>query len=281
MTKKELTTRTPNRKYSSSILMSILVLPFLLLPVAVSAESVAISVAPGKAAPTWTVGMTGGFTNTFQMVLGGTYGKGIDNQDSLTTSVNSAFVNGDRVSAFGWGTTDIPSRTLNWRAGLLYKVPLLHQKNHTLSITGGGERWILPLVGPGTKDWLITGNLTYGTRIKKIPVYVSEDSYSLIKSNMPTGSALYSQIYTQHQLLQHRGIQLGLREGPAYTYSWGFYGRCGNRVVRYGGALVASWKGNTLEAGYRKQFGLQDGIPNNNYWSVLFTKQFSGHFRPE
>jgi len=127
----------------------------------------------------------------------------------------------------------------------------------------------------------VTGNLTYGTSVKRIPVFISEDSYSLVKSNLPTGSALYSQIYTQQLLAKRRGFHIAMREGPAYTYSWGLYGLSGSRVVRYGGALIWSWKGTTLETAYRKQFGLQDGIPNNGYWSVLLTRQFTGVFHAE
>jgi hypothetical protein len=100
-----------------------------------------------------------------------------------------------------------------------------------------------------------------------------------LRSTLPTGSALYSQVYTQHVLLERRGFQLALREGPANSYSWGLYGIEGNRVVRYGGSLIATWKGTRFEAGYRKQFGLQDGIPNNGYWSFLLTRQVTKAFR--
>jgi hypothetical protein len=137
------------------------------------------------------------------------------------------------------------------------------------------------MVGHGTKDWFAIGNMTYGTSVRRIPVFVSADSYSLVKSNLPTGSALYSQIYTQQPLLNRHGLHLALRQGPAYTYSWGLYGASGNRVVRYGAVLISSWKGSTLETGYRQQFGLQDKIPNNRYWSILLARQFGGAFHHE
>jgi hypothetical protein len=224
--------------------------------------------------------MTGGYTNTFQMILGDTFGRGRDLQDKLTVSVNNAWLTGDSVSVFGWSTTDISSGTPNRQFGLVYKVPLL-QRSHPLSLTIGGQRWLLPLVATRTNGWFITGNLTYAASRRRIPVFISEDSYSLVKSNLPTGSAVYSQIYTENRLIDHRGVRLALREGPAYTYSWGLYGLSGNRVVRYGGVLAASQKSITLEAGYRKQFGLQDGIPNNGYWSVLLTKSFAGPLHRE
>jgi len=257
----------------------ILSLSLLLVSLAVPAQRAPVPRAEGRPEPAWSVTMTGGFTNTFQLILGGTFGTGPDFQNKLTAGVNNAFLKGDSVSTFGWSTTDVPSATPNWQAGLVYKLPLLRRNNHSLSVTGSGQRWILPLVGRGTKDWFVMGNMTYGTSVGRIPVFVSADSYSLVKSNLPKGSAVYSQIYTQQPLLNRHGLHLALREGPAYTYSWGLYGASGNRVVRYGAALISSWKGAALEAGYRQQFGLQDKIPNNRYWSILLTRQFGGTFR--
>jgi hypothetical protein len=243
-------------------------------------QSVLTSARQGKPDPTWSVTLTGGYANTFQLILGSKFGKGPDFQNKMVAGVNNPFLRGDSLSAFGWSTTDIPSATPNWQAGLLYKLPLLQRENHSLFLTASGQRWILPMVGPGTKDWFVIENLLYGTSVKRIPLFVSEDAYTLVKSNLPTGSALYSQIYTQQPLFKHHGLRLGLREGPAYTYSWGLYGCSGNRVLRYSGALIASWKGASLETSYRKQFGLQDEIPNNGFWSVLLTRQFSGPFHP-
>lgn len=270
-----------NRETARHMSKCILLLGALCLTAACYAETNPSTKQEGRVAPTWSLALTGGFANTFQMTLGGTYGAGPAFQNRLTAGVNNAFLKGDSLSTFGWSTTDIPSATPNWMAGLLYKAPLLRGKNHSLSLTGGGQRWILPEVGHRTKDWVVTGNLTYGTTVKRIPVFISEDSYSLVKSNMPTGSELYTQIYADHPLMNRHGLRMALREGPAYTYSWGFYGCIGSRVMRYSGALISSWKGTTLEAGYRQQFGLQDKIPNNRYWSFLFTRQFGGSFHHE
>jgi hypothetical protein len=270
-----------NRETARHMSKCILLLGALCLTAACYAETNPSTKQEGRTAPTWSLAVTGGFTNTFQLILGGTYGAGPDFQNRLTAGVNDVFLKGDTLSTFGWSTTDIPSASPNWQAGLMYKLPLLRRKNHSLALTGSGQRWILPMVGKGTKDWFVIGNLTYGTSVKRIPVFVSGDSYSLVKSNLPTGHALYTQIYTQQPLLNHRGFRLALREGPAYTYSWGLYGASGSRVMRYSGALISSWKGTTLEASYRQQFGLQDKIPNNRYWSFLFTRQFGGAFHHE
>jgi hypothetical protein len=257
----------------------LLFLGALLVPACLCAQVSLNPKAEEKPAPSWTLTATGGWTNTFQLILGGTFGTGTDVQDKLTGSVNNAFLSGDAVSYFGWSTTDFPSATPNYQTGLLYKAPIVRRKRQGFTVTVGGQRWILPLVKQGTKDWFFTGNATYNALIKRVPVFVSEDSYSLLKSNLPTGSALYSQIYTQHVVWKGHGLELGLKQGPAYTYSWGLYGANGSRVVRYGGAMVTRWKGMTLESGYRRQFGLQDKIPDNGYWSVLLTRSMSGHFR--
>jgi hypothetical protein len=86
----------------------------------------------------------------------------------------------------------------DWQAGLVYKTCLLQRKSHTLEISGGLQRWVLPNVRTGAKDWLLSGNLLYGTKVKRVPIFVSEDSWSLLKSTLPKGSGIYTQIYTQH-----------------------------------------------------------------------------------
>jgi hypothetical protein len=250
-------------------------LSFLYLPVIIQAQTRGDQ----TFAPGWTVSLTGGFASTFQMTLGGTYGAGPDFQNKLTAGLNNVFQDGDNLSIFGWSTTDLRSAAPNWQSGVLYKMPLLHRRRQLLTLTSGAQRWVLPIVKTGAKDWLLSNNLTYTTAVKRIPIVVSEDVWSLLKSTLLTGSEVYTQIYTQHVLLRREGFQLSLRQGPSHTYSWGFYGAEGNRVVRYGGSLVATWKGTTLEAGYRQQFALQDRIPNNRCWSFLLTRQITKSFR--
>jgi hypothetical protein len=239
-----------------------------------------VSAALGGTAPvrTWTVALQGGFTNTFQLVLGGTFGKGADWQNRLTLSLNNLWREGDSLSAFGWSTTDLPTATPNWQAGMMYKNRIFKTKRHSLVLGGGGQRWVLPSVKTGAKDWLLAGNLVYTTSIGRVPITVTQDSWSLLRSTLPTGSALYTQVNTQHTLLKREGLQLALRHGPHYTYAWGFYGAQGNRVVRYAATLVATWKGTTFEGGCRQQFGLQNGIRNNRYWSILVTRQLTSPF---
>src|SRR5689334_10788156 len=104
---------------------------------------------------TLTVGVTTGLADTLQLVLGGTFGVGPNWQDKLSASLNHALRNGDSLTVFGWSATDLPSMTPNWQAGLLYKVPLLRRKQHSWSVTGGLQRWVLPMVRTGAKDWLL------------------------------------------------------------------------------------------------------------------------------
>jgi hypothetical protein len=246
----------------------------LLLPAVIAGEQASNTDASPEPVRTWTVGLQGGITNTFQLVLGGTFGKGSDWQNRLTVSLNNLWRDGDSLSMFGWSTTDIPTATANWQAGMLYKHRLVKTKRQTLVLGGGVQRWLLPSVKSGAQDWLLSGSFNYTTTVKRLPVSISQDSWSLLRSTLPTGSGLYTQINTQHTLLTREGFKLALRHGPHYTYAWGFYGAQGNRVVRYAATLVATWKGTMIEGGCRQQFGLQDGIPNNRYWSLLVSRQF-------
>lgn len=225
-----------------------------------------------RPSPSLSVDLTAGAASTFQLPLGGSFGDGPAIQDTLTASLNSIFQDGDALSVFGWSTTDVPSSTPNWQAGAIYSMRLLRRGRHSLTLSAGAQRWVLPSVGSGAKDWLTSENLTYGTRAGGVSLFVSETSWSLLKSTLPTGSAVYTQVYAQHRLVNRRGFQLLLREGPAHSYSWDFYGLQGNCAFHYGGWLVAVWKGNSFSAGYRRQFGLQDSVPNSNYWEFSLTR---------
>ncbi|HUA82404.1 MAG TPA: hypothetical protein VMB85_00995 [Bryobacteraceae bacterium] len=221
----------------------------------------------------FTVNLNAGMASTFQMPLGGSFGAGPDVTETLTASLNHAFLNGDSLSVFGWDSVDLPSPRPDWQSGLSYAAPLLRRGRQSLTLEVGVQRWLLPNVVTGAKDWLFSGNLTYGTKVKNIPLYISESSWSLVKSTLPTGSAIYTQVYTQHRLLKRRDFELLLRQGPAHSYSWGFYGLQGNCVLHYAGSVAAVWKGNTLSAEYRQQFGLQDKVPNAHYWEFSWSRQ--------
>jgi hypothetical protein len=264
----------------AGFMFSRIVVCFSLFTAAALAGDVAVNAVATPDPPrTWTVSLQGGFANSLQLMLGGTYGEGPFWQNRLTLSMNNALTKGDTVSLFGWSTTDLPSVTPNWQTGMLYRTRLVHRRNHTLYLGGGVQRWILPQVKTGAQDWLISGSLNYTTAIGRLPIIVNQDSLSLLRSTLPTGSLLYTQILTQHALLKRDGFQMLVRHGVHHGYGWGFYGGEGNRVVRYSAALVMSWKNTTIEAGCRQQFGLQDKVPYNRYWTFLITRQFTGPFR--
>ena len=231
-----------------------------------------------KPATAWTAALQGGLADTYQLALGGTFGEGPYLQNRLTVGANNLFRDGDNLSFFGWSTTDLPTHTANWQAGVTYKDRIFRKGRHSVVMGGGVQRWLLPSVKTGANDWLAAGTLTYTTRAKHLPITVSEDSLTLLTSTLPTGSLLYTQIQTEHPLLRRGGYRLSLRHGVAHAYGWGFWGASGNRVVRYGATVVLAWKNTSIEAGCRQQFGLQDRIPYNRYWTFLITRQVTGLF---
>ena len=136
------------------------------------------------------------------------------------------------------------------------------------------KRQRLPSVKTGANDWLTHESLTFLSRLGSLPITVTSDSWSLLKSPLPTGTVLHTQVWLQHRLLKREAFEISFRHGPAHTYSWGFYGAQGNRVIRYQTMLGLAWKGATLEGGYRQQFGLQPGIPDNSYWQFAVSRTF-------
>jgi len=231
------------------------------------------------AAPAWSVSVQGGYTNTFQLMLGGAFGEGPDVQNKLTAGATNLLRHGDSLSFYGASSTDLPSATPEWQAGFSYKERLWHKGRHSIAAGGGVQRWVFPLVKTGSNDWLATGTLNYTASVHHVSVSVTGDSFSLLASTLPTGSLLYTQIQAQHPLLTRRRYQLSLRHGPMHTYAWGFWGAQGNRIVRYGATLAWTWdKNTTVEFGCRQQFGLQDKIPYNRFWTVLISRQLTGRF---
>ena len=48
--------------------------------------------------PAWTVSLQGGYANTFQLMLGGTFGHGPDIQNRLTASISNLVRSGDSLT---------------------------------------------------------------------------------------------------------------------------------------------------------------------------------------
>jgi hypothetical protein len=213
--------------------------------------------------------------DTFQLTLGGMFGEGPAWQSKVTTGVANLWTAGDSLSAYGWNSFDTRSHINSYQYGVGYKRPVWRQGARSLTLGSGFQRWLFPTVKTGAKDLLIPGNLIYTDKVGKVGLLVTSDSWTLVKSTLPTGSLLHTQVWARHTLLKRNGYTVELRHGPAHTYSWNFYGTQGNRVFRYQSMLLVTKGAYTLDGGFRKQAGLQDGIQNNNYWQFSLTRTFT------
>ena len=241
---------------------------------------IAVAAAPlaaqNKPDAVWTTSVQTGFADTFQLTLGGMFGDGPAWQNKVTSGINNMFRTGDSFSLYGWNSLDTPSHINNWQAGFGYKLPVLKKGRHSLVLGSGLQRWLFPRVKTGAKDWLIPGTLAYSAGLSnRMSFLVTDDSWTLLKSTLPLGSLLHTQTWLQYDLVKRERLKISFKNGPAHTYSWNFYGTNGNRVVRYQTMLTIAYKNTTIEGGYRKQWGLQDGIADNKFWQFAVTRTFS------
>jgi hypothetical protein len=224
----------------------------------------------------WTTTVQTGMTDTFQLFNGGTFGNGPNWQNRVTTGIGNLVAKGDALSVYGWDTLDVRTNRYNWQAGLGYKRPVWKRGGRTITLGSGVQRWLFPSVKCGTNDWLIPGNLAYQDAFsKRTTLLMTSDSLTLLKSTLPTGTLLHSQAWLQTKLIKRESVEVTFRHGPAHTYSWNFYGANGNRVFRYQTMLAISHGPYTLEGGYRKQWALQPGIPQNGYWQFTISRTMS------
>lgn len=238
-------------------------------------QRVSPDVAPSaRPARTWTASLQTGFADTFQLTLGGTFGEGPAWQNRVSVALNNAFRAADSITLSGWNTHDTPSAHNDWTAYICYRARVLNRRNHVLLLGAGVERWRFPSVRTGTQDWLTAYNAAYTTRAAKLPVTVQSNAWTLLQSDLPKGSLVHTQVWLDHPIVKTDAARLTFRHGPQHTYSWNFYGTNGNRIVRYATALVLTSRNYALECGYRQQFGLQPGIPDNRYWNVMLTRSF-------
>lgn len=215
-----------------------------------------------------------GFASTFQLTLGGYFGDGPAWQNRVTVTVGEAFRKGDSITLSGWNTHDTPSHVNSWLAGVSYRTRVISKPGHTLHLSAGLQRWRFPTVKTGAQDWLGAWQLQYQTKVKSLPVLLTQESWTLFHSPLQKGTLLFTQLYTEHPLVKRDNWKLTLRHGPQHTYSWDFYGTKDHRVVRYAGFLLLSRSKTTLEMGFRQQLGLQPRIPNNRFWHVLVSRTF-------
>jgi len=223
----------------------------------------------------WVTTAQTGLADTFQMTLGGQFGEGPAWQSKLTTGIINVIRSGDQFWAFGSDSHDVRDHANDWMAGFGYKVPVWRKKQQSLVLNTSLQRWVFPNVKTGAKDWLIVGNLAYATKFGKTGFSAQTESYSLLKSTLPMGSAIYNQVFLHHNLFKRDDFNIQLRHGPAHTYAWDIYGTKDNRIFRYQAIVSLNWKSTTLEGGFRKQVGLQDPIPHNQYWHFTLMRSFT------
>ena len=247
---------------------------FFLCLFAVEAASAQSDPAP-KPDVHWVTSLQSGFADTFQLTLGGMFGEGPAWQTRVQTGLSSLWRAGDSAYVYGWNSFDTPGRVNSWQAGVGYKAPVWKRGRQTLTLGSGLQHWRFPTVKSGANDWLIPGNLQYQSRIFSLPVIITSDSWTLLKSPLPTGSLLHTQGWLQHKVFRNDKVSVNFRHGPAQTYSWNFYGTNGNRILRYQTLLVINWRSYTVDGGYRKQWGQQTGIQDNNYWQFSLTRTFT------
>ena len=222
----------------------------------------------------WTSSVQTGVADTFQLNLGGTFGAGPAWQSRVSTGLANAFRPGDLISVYAANSLDLPSSINNRQAGIGYRLPVWRSRHHLLALGSGVQKWLFPGVKSGTNDWLIAGSLVYQAQARRVSFLVNEDSWSIVKSPLPAGSLLLTQGWVQWNLLQRERFRVHFKQGPAYTYSWGFWGAEGSRIYRYQTMVSLLWKNHAIEGGYRKQFGLQSGIRDNRYWQFSWTRTF-------
>lgn len=231
--------------------------------------------AQNKAPLTWTTSLQTGMADTFQLTLGGTFGKGPGWQNRVTTGLANVWRTGDSIAVYGADAFDVPSHVNNWQAGVGYRVPVFKTPLHSLTLGSGLQHWRFPSVKTGAHDWLIPGNLVYQIMLGKVPFVVNSDSWTILKSPLIKGSVLHTQTWFQHRLLKRDRVQVVFSHGPSHTYSWNFWGTNGHRVLRYQTMLAIRLKNYSIEGGYRKQWGLQRGIRGNRYWQFALTRTFN------
>lgn len=223
----------------------------------------------------WTTLYQTGLADTFQLTLGGTFGRGPAWQSRVETGLANLWKPGDALYLYGAESLDLDVLRSNWQTGVEYRRPLWKRGRHQLTGSAGVQHWRFALVKSGTSDWLSHESLTYRCGAGRNALLATSDAWNLYSSPLPNGSLLHTQVWVERVLRKRESLTIAFRHGPAHTYSWGFYGTNGNRVFRYQTMLVLTIRGATrIEGGYRKQFGLQDGIRNNGFWQFCLTRSF-------
>lgn len=222
----------------------------------------------------WNLTLQTGFAEAFQLTLGGVFGNGPAWQNKAVLGTSNVLLTGDSIAVSGWVTRDTPTRRDDWIASAAYRMRAFRRGNQSLHLGGSIERWQLPSVRTGARDWIGGLNGAYATKLGVVPFLLQSTVYNTLSSTLKQGTLIHSQAWFEHPLLKRELVRLVLRHGPQHTYSWSFYGANGHRVLRYAGAVVLTAKRNQFEAGFRPQFGLQQSIPDNRFWYIQMSRTF-------
>lgn len=225
----------------------------------------------------WTAVLQTGLAESFQLTLGGTFGAGPAWQSRLEAGVSHLWSNNDSLYVFGVESLDLPCARSDWQVGMEYRRPLWGTAKQQLTGTAGFQHWKFANVKTGANDWLIHENLTYRNSAGRVGFLVTSDAWNLLASPLPAGSLVHTQAWAEHSIWKRESLAVSFRHGPAHTYSWGFYNTRGHRVIRYQTMLGVGVKGTRIEIGWRKQFGLQPGIPDNPFWQFSISRTILNH----
>jgi hypothetical protein len=221
----------------------------------------------------WTVTWQSGLAQTMQLSLGGMFNEGPAQQNRVTLARSGAFKTGDALQFYGWSTTDLPTGSTDGDMGVRYRAPVRKFAGGSLVAGTGFEHWVFPSVLGGTRD-LVADTYLGWSGGETIPVSVSANGKTLMKSDIGRGSFVAVQATHSRRLARWGATALVLQHGPAYVYSWNAYNRSGHRVLRYCATAQLSWKSWMVEGTFRPQAGLQPGIPDNRYWTVGIGRRF-------
>ena len=233
--------------------------------------------APPKPPARWTTTLVTGLADTFQLTLGGAFGNGPAWQSRIESGLTNAWSQGDSVYVCLSESLGLDPRRSDWQANVEYRRPVWEQGRQQLAALFGFQHWKFANVKTGTNDWLTHEALIYRAALpRRLGVIATSDSWTLLKSPLPKGSLLHTQVWVEHVLHKSERVSVTFRHGPAHTYSWEFYGTNGHRVIRYQTLVAITFRGGTrVEGGIRRQLGLQPSIPDNNFWQFSIAKVWS------
>ena len=223
----------------------------------------------------WTTVLQTGLADRFQLTLGGLFGNGPAWQSRFESGLSNLWTPGDSLFLYGAESFDLDAKRSDWQAGFGYRRPVLNRPRHSLTASLGFQHWEFANVLSGTRDWLAHENLTWRSRHRPFALNVTADSWTLLHSSLPRGSLIHTQVWMEHSLWSKDTTQILFRHGPAHTYSWGFYGTQGHRIVRYQTAISLAVGATRFEVGLRQQLGLQPRIPDNQFWHFLVSRSIT------